>query len=162
MNLNSILNVVRPFTLSATSKPSPFNTFAYLLNQHALANSPAYNMGPLGAAPQQQPAVNVPLPQPRPTFASVPLPQPKPVSLPVSLYPPNPGPSRPPGYNPAAGDMANPDMLSQDGLQARQVLDPVTGKMLNDYFTNSLFSKVAGGLSGEGGRSPFFGLLGKL
>lgn len=90
----------------------------------------------------------VPLPMARPALSAVPMPPRRPTAphstpgQPMSLAPTNPGPSAPPGYNPALGNMANP--VFSPGLRARQVLDPVTGNMVNDFYRKTLFGSLFG------------------
>jgi hypothetical protein len=73
------------------------------------------------------PSANVPMPTPRPNIpgaARPPMPQPRPPSAPSPI----------PGYNPNVGNMADPSMM-KGNLQARQILDPATGQMMNDFYT---------------------------
>lgn len=59
---------------------------------------------------------------------SVPVPRPRPADAPFSI----------PGMNDAVGNLADPQMsyasLGSD-TKARQIFDPVTGQMMNDFYT---------------------------
>lgn len=53
---------------------------------------------------------------------------------------PFPAPNGIRGYNPHVGDMADYAMSEAAGMnKARQVLDPATGTMMNDFYAKSIF-----------------------
>jgi hypothetical protein len=88
-----------------------------------------------------------PGPAPQPQAAPRPQPQGNPFPTPLNGNPfplpqgynaafPNPnanGPKGPEGYNPNVGNMSAPN----GEPKARQVLDPATGQMMNDFYTKS-------------------------
>jgi hypothetical protein len=90
-------------------------------------------------------AARVPMPQPRPQNGMQPTgngnpfptplgqetgsnanPFPRPIGTPMGI----------PGQNPQVGNMADPSQLGGN-LRARQVLDPATGTMMNDFYSKS-------------------------
>lgn len=50
-----------------------------------------------------------------------------------------------PGFNPNVGNMADPRKLNGGGYKARQVYDPVSGQMVNDFYKKTLFGNLFGG-----------------
>ncbi len=91
-----------------------------------------------------QPAVDNPLAQmPGPMAQANPFPLPPP----QASGSPFPAPQDMQGYNPHVGDMADLEQSKTAGMtNARQVFDPATGGMMNDFYSKSLpsFFKLFG------------------
>lgn len=128
---------------SATSLPD-----AGIGNGYAIPQNPNDRVSDAFKALGPQPSVPMPRPRPQPmdefsgggSYAQA-------FPTPVGDAPRNI-----PGFNPNVGNMADPSQMIYGPLAARQVMDPATGNMMNDFYNpntgHDLIKKYLGYFSG--------------